>query len=127
MEIAAGPWIMVCPKKPDMLMVSTRGCCCTRNVKNPGSRKFRSTALPRTTPSGLPFRNRHSARPVLHSPSRLHAVEPVSYTHLRAHETRHEIVCRLLLEKKKKTLGFLRCKHGQKCSLAMRYRMQQLK
>src|SRR5450756_790224 len=27
----------------------------------------------------------------------------VSYTHLRAHETRHELVCRLLLEKKKKT------------------------
>src|SRR5450759_4569338 len=25
---------------------------------------------------------------------------PVSYTHLRAHETRHDIVCRLLLEKK---------------------------
>src|SRR5450756_1370520 len=29
-------------------------------------------------------------------------VEPVSYTHLRAHETRHDLVCRLLLEKKKK-------------------------
>src|SRR5450756_2651729 len=27
---------------------------------------------------------------------------PVSYTHLRAHETRHELVCRLLLAKKKK-------------------------
>src|SRR5665648_1138534 len=27
----------------------------------------------------------------------------VSYTHLRAHETRHDIVCRLLLEKKKTT------------------------
>ena len=26
----------------------------------------------------------------------------VSYTHLRAHETRHDFVCRLLLEKKKK-------------------------
>ena len=26
---------------------------------------------------------------------------PVSYTHLRAHETREDIVCRLLLEKKK--------------------------
>src|SRR5450756_1359500 len=26
----------------------------------------------------------------------------VSYTHLRAHETRHDLVCRLLLEKKKK-------------------------
>src|SRR5450759_5893035 len=29
-------------------------------------------------------------------------IEPVSYTHLRAHETRHDLVCRLLLEKKKK-------------------------
>ena len=28
-------------------------------------------------------------------------VATVSYTHLRAHETRHDIVCRLLLEKKK--------------------------
>ena len=27
---------------------------------------------------------------------------PVSYTHLRAHETREDLVCRLLLEKKKK-------------------------
>src|SRR5665648_1191643 len=26
----------------------------------------------------------------------------VSYTHLRAHETRHDLVCRLMLEKKKK-------------------------
>src|SRR5450756_1782963 len=26
-------------------------------------------------------------------------IGPVSYTHLRAHETRHDIVCRLLLEK----------------------------
>src|SRR5450756_2687760 len=29
----------------------------------------------------------------------------VSYTHLRAHETRHDLVCRLLLEKKKKPTG----------------------
>src|SRR5450756_2899689 len=29
-------------------------------------------------------------------------LKPVSYTHLRAHETRHDLVCRLLLEKKKK-------------------------
>src|SRR5450756_574249 len=28
-----------------------------------------------------------------------HLFEPVSYTHLRAHETRHDLVCRLLLEK----------------------------
>eukprot|EP00658_Telonema_sp_P-2_P020000 TRINITY_DN17869_c0_g1_i2.p3 TRINITY_DN17869_c0_g1~~TRINITY_DN17869_c0_g1_i2.p3 ORF type:complete len:104 (+),score=29.36 TRINITY_DN17869_c0_g1_i2:168-479(+) len=30
------------------------------------------------------------------------AAEPVSYTHLRAHETPEHLVCRLLLEKKKK-------------------------
>src|SRR5450756_247838 len=31
-------------------------------------------------------------------------VNTVSYTHLRAHETRHDLVCRLLLEKKKKKM-----------------------
>ena len=29
------------------------------------------------------------------------ALAPVSYTHLRAHETPEQLVCRLLLEKKK--------------------------
>src|SRR5450759_5910244 len=29
-------------------------------------------------------------------------LEGAAYTHLRAHETRHDLVCRLLLEKKKK-------------------------
>src|SRR5450756_2750800 len=29
------------------------------------------------------------------------SLKTVSYTHLRAHETRHDLVCRLLLEKKK--------------------------
>src|SRR5665648_1175965 len=32
----------------------------------------------------------------------MHIEHTVSYTHLRAHETRHDLVCRLLLEKKKK-------------------------
>ena len=32
------------------------------------------------------------------------SVKPVSYTHLRAHETVLDLVCRLLLEKKKLTL-----------------------
>src|SRR5450756_546303 len=35
-------------------------------------------------------------------PSKCTLFVPVSYTHLRAHETRHDLVCRLLLEKKKK-------------------------
>ena len=32
---------------------------------------------------------------------RYHDMPPVSYTHLRAHETVLDLVCRLLLEKKK--------------------------
>src|SRR5450756_683804 len=35
------------------------------------------------------------------APGGRHARRPSSYTHLRAHETRHDLVCRLLLEKKK--------------------------
>ena len=31
----------------------------------------------------------------------MHGITSVSYTHLRAHETREDLVCRLLLEKKK--------------------------
>src|SRR5660397_108340 len=34
---------------------------------------------------------------------RMRALYPVSYTHLRAHETKAHLVCRLLLEKKKTT------------------------
>ena len=32
----------------------------------------------------------------------VNVMEAVSYTHLRAHETKANLVCRLLLEKKKK-------------------------
>src|SRR5450756_2660548 len=38
----------------------------------------------------------------------------VSYTHLRAHETRHDLVCRLLLEKKKKKTRNKKKKHKKK-------------
>src|SRR5665254_13048 len=34
---------------------------------------------------------------------------PVSYTHLRAHETPEQLVCRLLLEKKKWSSGWPGC------------------
>eukprot|EP00825_Cyclidium_porcatum_P024758 TRINITY_DN27119_c0_g1_i1.p4 TRINITY_DN27119_c0_g1~~TRINITY_DN27119_c0_g1_i1.p4 ORF type:complete len:162 (-),score=7.23 TRINITY_DN27119_c0_g1_i1:10-495(-) len=34
-------------------------------------------------------------------PPKCQSLYSVSYTHLRAHETRHDLVCRLLLEKKK--------------------------
>ena len=34
----------------------------------------------------------------------IYKLQPVSYTHLRAHETDSYLVCRLLLEKKKKQI-----------------------
>ena len=34
-------------------------------------------------------------------PVAINIIDPVSYTHLRAHETGRNLVCRLLLEKKK--------------------------
>ena len=37
---------------------------------------------------------------------------PVSYTHLRAHETVLDLVCRLLLEKKTNTYEFVRHRHS---------------
>src|SRR5665648_1187584 len=37
---------------------------------------------------------------IIPSENELEIPTPVSYTHLRAHETRHDLVCRLLLEKK---------------------------
>src|SRR5659263_745934 len=42
-----------------------------------------------------------SGIPIMIVPA-MHGSMSVSYTHLRAHETRHDLVCRLLLEKKKK-------------------------
>src|SRR5450756_2991102 len=47
---------------------------------------------------GKPLRRRSDTS----SRAELDSSYAVSYTHLRAHETRHDLVCRLLLEKKKK-------------------------
>ena len=45
-------------------------------------------------------RFRHMARYQFHRGIAQHAGGPVSYTHLRAHETVLDLVCRLLLDKK---------------------------
>eukprot|EP00657_Telonema_sp_P-1_P005400 TRINITY_DN2272_c0_g1_i2.p1 TRINITY_DN2272_c0_g1~~TRINITY_DN2272_c0_g1_i2.p1 ORF type:complete len:153 (+),score=33.64 TRINITY_DN2272_c0_g1_i2:44-502(+) len=56
------------------------------NRSPPPPRRYSSSPL-KTSP--LPWKSSSTAR-------------PVSYTHLRAHETVLDLVCRLLLEKKKK-------------------------
>src|SRR5450756_2677048 len=69
----------------------------------------RSSSSVRALPSGRVLLHAHqqyrltrsdSLTPTLPFPT--HGYRTVSYTHLRAHETRHDLVCRLLLEKKKK-------------------------
>src|SRR5450756_1454972 len=51
-----------------------------------------------TAEEGLLFVPENRAKPGSRTIG-LHFLRTVSYTHLRAHETRHDLVCRLLLEK----------------------------
>src|SRR5665647_3341503 len=50
----------------------------------------------------LPFTYKEDIAPGQDDPDNPRHFVPVSYTHLRAHETDSYLVCRLLLEKKKK-------------------------
>src|SRR5660398_281129 len=67
---------------------------CLRNrlrlsLSHPGAPGFDGCAWPGRSALGGPLSGRRCVD------------EPVSYTHLRAHETKANLVCRLLLEKKK--------------------------
>src|SRR5450756_704131 len=86
-------------------MISYAVFCLKKKRPPPRSTQSRSSAA-----SDVYKRQDHDRhqwrRPPL-EPRRCHTVRsrpgPVSYTHLRAHETRHDLVCRLLLEKKTAT------------------------
>src|SRR5450756_2089933 len=71
-----GPWVNEC--SADRLI--------SMSVEQPG---------PSTESEGTGSRPKSARLPLADR------LRPVSYTHLRAHETRHDLVCRLLLEKKK--------------------------
>src|SRR5450756_2901636 len=69
------------------------------SLHRPRRTRYRRGTLPS---AGFRYReNRGREEPGRVPPPRRDG-EAVSYTHLRAHETRHDLVCRLLLEKKKK-------------------------
>ena len=72
-------------------------------IKNPWGELFTETEAP-TTEAPTPGETTTSGKPEVTTKDDTDKVDPgspVSYTHLRAHETRHDLVCRLLLEKKK--------------------------
>src|SRR5680860_1690824 len=58
--------------------------------------------LPFDTNAARMYGRIFAAVPAVGRTSRPRLADPVSYTHLRAHETDSYLVCRLLLEKKKK-------------------------
>src|SRR5450756_2799161 len=76
--------------------ISSRVNCITRLV----SGQYAPASARRSTAAWKTRSVRSSS--VLMMVSLSHLIS-VSYTHLRAHETRHDLVCRLLLEKKKYT------------------------
>src|SRR5665811_1412002 len=63
---------------------------------------FSNVATPATISSAFTASTPMGERPTSGYTSCARAVSAVSYTHLRAHETVLDLVCRLLLEKKKK-------------------------
>src|SRR5450756_2644416 len=90
---------------------STTLACCAQTDSESGCAKMERTSVA-TRPWAL-FGTRHSRLRMKcvrqrsqTAPGKVAAIASfspgsVSYTHLRAHETRHDLVCRLLLEKKK--------------------------
>src|SRR5450756_2977338 len=64
-------------------------------------RQQQDVGLPLMIPLNMVMLDVFAQRPPQGALTKENDLRPVSYTHLRAHETRHDLVCRLLLEKKK--------------------------
>src|SRR5665648_663542 len=104
-----GPWFTRRPRRRRRRPDATRHAC---RQGRPAAKGCAWVSVSPEVHTGEPAR-RASLRPV--GPASAEATtcfdtlagmpsapDPVSYTHLRAHETRHDLVCRLLLETKKK-------------------------
>eukprot|EP00658_Telonema_sp_P-2_P008181 TRINITY_DN13069_c0_g1_i21.p1 TRINITY_DN13069_c0_g1~~TRINITY_DN13069_c0_g1_i21.p1 ORF type:complete len:127 (+),score=46.56 TRINITY_DN13069_c0_g1_i21:70-450(+) len=86
-QIASHPFLY-----PDLVVTKTgkkEESMCVHNCTYFPSHTYQSTT-PNERPSSI------------HTTTNTTPLVPVSYTHLRAHETPEHLVCRLLLEKKKK-------------------------
>src|SRR5450756_3097531 len=74
-----------------------------RHARRPGAalrRQVPGRARPRTVHCTCRVASEARGRGPAEWNTRFEQHASVSYTHLRAHETRHDLVCRLLLEKK---------------------------
>ena len=85
--------------KRQVLGMSSRSFSPTQGTPSTFSAKRLTTSLPATTQVGIGCSGSRSVCSPVRKP--FDRLRPVSYTHLRAHETVLDLVCRLLLEKKK--------------------------
>src|SRR5450756_3048812 len=93
-----------CKCKP-VACVHRNAHCCNLGQEGTESRKRHACSSSYSYVRSLGHRLRRSSLVPVRDcpgqcPSTAGGTGPVSYTHLRAHETRHDLVCRLLLEKK---------------------------
>src|SRR5660397_259944 len=88
--------------RPEFRVKIDREACseCGRCVHQCGWEVYELNAEGRPVPDHAKCAACH--RCVTYCPTDAITIETVSYTHLRAHETKANLVCRLLLEKKKK-------------------------
>eukprot|EP00658_Telonema_sp_P-2_P078774 TRINITY_DN7460_c0_g1_i5.p1 TRINITY_DN7460_c0_g1~~TRINITY_DN7460_c0_g1_i5.p1 ORF type:complete len:101 (-),score=17.25 TRINITY_DN7460_c0_g1_i5:111-413(-) len=77
---------------------------CSPQLGSSAASRYRAPDGPQDRPRSPRRRCPGSCRPRQHRVSIRRSRTAVSYTHLRAHETPEHLVCRLLLEKKKKKL-----------------------
>src|SRR5665647_1464399 len=109
-------WIVSTPTteiKPPVPLISELSCKTTRYVLSPkkpvalNPSIIGKSSAARTIPSAaraihLPLWDVWDAHMSIYAHAHSSRIASVSYTHLRAHETDSYLVCRLLLEKKKK-------------------------
>src|SRR5678815_6105580 len=85
-------WMLICPARMDLISLP----CSTRPASNFSSRKYSKLALRLFATTLM------SSVINLYYHNQILCGAKLAYTHLRAHETPEHLVCRLLLEKKKK-------------------------
>src|SRR5665648_1214820 len=96
-------WAISCSTRTTAAVTSPSGGCAQAASKRASTGPGGTSAAPSTSPAHPAASSAATANVAAAVQRRASVIDvplAVSYTHLRAHETRHDLVCRLLLEKK---------------------------